>query len=73
MYATLGTLMIKFGFGSYEETVDRALNGDETSNQVLQYLAECFGKAFAIVINLFDLNNIVLFGEYAYHAELLTE
>ena len=73
MYATLGALMSKFGIGSYEETVDRALNGDETSNEVLQYLAECFGKAFVIAINLFDLNNIVLFGEYAYHAELLTE
>lgn len=73
MYATLGALISKFGIGSYEKTVDRALNGDETSNEVLQYLAECFGKAFVIAINLFDLNNIVLFGEYAYHAELLTE
>jgi len=72
-YATLASLKKRFGFDSYEQLVDTAINGDEKSIEVLDYLVNVLGTAFVAAVNLFDLEKIILCGEYAYKSDFLTK
>ncbi len=72
LYATADALKKRFPTMKYEQAADRAQAGDEQAGAVLRYLADRFGKAFVTAINLFDLDTIVMFGEYSYRSHLLT-
>lgn len=71
LYATLDALKKTFGFDRYESVVDGANAGDERSLRILDYLAERLACALTGAINLFDVDSVVLFGEYSYRPELL--
>ncbi len=71
LYATLDALKRTFGFDRYESVVDGAISGDERSLRILDYLAERLACALVGAINLFDVDSVVLFGEYSYRPELL--
>lgn len=72
-YATLSALKKRFGFTSYSEIVDAAEKGEVKAKQVLAFLIDTLGSAFVGAVNLFDLDKIILYGEYSYKAELLTK
>lgn len=70
-YATLSALQARFGFSSYAEMVDGALSGSPAHQAAFSFLVDTLGAAFVGAVNLFDLDRIVLFGEYAYRADRL--
>lgn len=72
-YASLEAMKARFDFEEYREIVDRAEQGDNTANAILQDLVTHMGMALVGSVNLFDLESIVIFGEYAYRAEILTK
>ena len=72
-YATLSSLKKRFGFEKYEEIVDLAQNGDESTLEVIEFITEALGIAFVGAVNLFDLDKIVLYGEFSYKSDFLTE
>ena len=72
-YATLSALKVKFGFTSYEAVVDSAIKGDNESIRITDYLVNALGTAFVAVVNLFDLDKIILYGEYSYKSEYITK
>ena len=63
----------KFGFESYNEVVDSAYEGDPLGLEVVEYVAKYFGAALVNVINLFDLDMIVFYGDYNYRPEMLID
>lgn len=71
LYATLFVIQSKFEFSSYQQVVDDAYNGNLNSINIIKYIAEKLSFAFIHAINLFDLNEIILFGEYDYKPSLL--
>lgn len=72
-YATLSALKNRFGFERYENVVDSALAGDEKSQQIIDYIVNALGTAFVTAVNLFDLDKIILYGEYSYKSQFITE
>lgn len=72
-YATLSYLKTRFGFESYEQIVDLAKAGDKKGLEVIGFLAKTLGRAFVCAVNLFDLDRIILYGEFSYGAEFLTK
>lgn len=71
-YATLQAMKERFGFERYDVLVDRAEQGDETAQAVREELVTRIGAALVNSVNLFDVDTVILFGEYAYHADELT-
>lgn len=71
-YVTLSAVRERFGFAAYEEVADRAAAGDAAAEAVLDYVGERLGTALVSSVNLYDLDAVVLFGEYAYRAGLMT-
>lgn len=72
-YVTLQALKTRFGFQSYEEIVDGAESGNEKATAAMRDLVMRMGTALVNSVNLFDVDTVVLFGEYAYHAKRLTD
>ena len=72
-YATLKALKARFGFESYETVIDDAYLNKPYALNIVEYLVDCLSSAFVNVVNLFDLDSIILFGEYAYRNELLID
>lgn len=72
-YATLSALKKRFGFEDYEKIVDSAKAGDAKSLEIIDFLAKTLGRAFVGAVNLFDLDRVVIYGEYSYGAEFLTK
>lgn len=70
-YISLGALKQKFGFESYEKMVDDAYMGDRNSCDVLKYIAVEFSAALTSAINLFDLDEIVIHGQFSYRSSKL--
>ncbi len=71
LYITLSALKEKFGFETYEEVVDRAYAKDEKALEILEYLARILSFSLINVINVLDLNEILLHGEFNYKPTLL--
>lgn len=71
LYATLQALKDRFAFESYEDLMNNAIKGNEKAMQAISFLVDHLGMALAVSTNLFDLDRIVLFGEYSYRANLL--
>ena len=72
-YATLAALKSRFGFEDYTQIVDLAKAGDKKALEIIEFLANTLGRAFVGAVNLFDLDRIVLYGEYSYGADFLTK
>ncbi len=72
-YATLSSLQNRFGFSSYQSMVEGAESGNQDDKKAFSFLVETLGAAFVNAVNLFDLDQIILFGEYDYRAHLLSE
>ncbi len=70
-YATLSALKRRFGFESYEAVADAAAAGDGEGGKIVAFLVNALGTALVDSVNLYDLDRVVLFGEYAYRAEML--
>lgn len=70
-YATLSALQKRFGFSHYADMIDGALAGEPRHQAAFSFLVDTLGAAFVGAVNLFDLDRIVLFGEYAYRADRL--
>ena len=60
-----------FHFDSYERLVDNAYLGDRDSDAVLDYIARELSYAVVNVTNLFDLDAVVLYGEFSYRPQRL--
>ncbi len=72
-YATLSALKNRFGFESYNEIADLFGNGDSKAEKVIEFLVNTLSGALVGAVNLFDLDRIILYGEYNYKCEILTE
>ncbi len=70
-YATMAALRQRFGFADYAAVVDAAYRGDPTSREILAYQARHLAAGLVTSVNLFDLDSIVLYGEFNYRPELL--
>ena len=70
-YATLSNLRERFSLDSYETVADAAANGNPQALEVLDFLAGRLGMALVNCVNLYDLDRVVMYGEYAYRGELL--
>ena len=71
LYAPLSAMKRRFGFASYPAVIDAAIRGEGEEQQILAFLVQKIGAALATAVNLFDLDRIILYGEYAYRAEHL--
>lgn len=72
-YATLSALKQRFAFSSYADIADSAEAGDKKSLEILDFLINTLGAAFVSAVNLFDLDKIILYGEYAYKGTWLAK
>ena len=72
-YVTLSALKNRFGFESYNEIADLFENGDSNAEKVIEFLVNTLSGALVGAVNLFDLDRIILYGEYNYKCEILTE
>ena len=45
--------------------------GDREANTVLAYIADCFSCAIINSVNLFDLDGVVIHGQFSYRGERL--
>ena len=70
-YVSMKALKEAFHFDSYERLVDNAYLGDRDSDAVLDYIARELSYAIVNVTNLFDLDAVVLYGEFSYRPQKL--
>lgn len=71
VYATLKAFKKRFKVDSYEKLMDDAIKNIPYAVEAIDFLAKCFAGAFVNAINLFDLDSIVISGEYNYKPSLL--
>ncbi|MBQ4573810.1 MAG: ROK family transcriptional regulator [Clostridia bacterium] len=72
-YVSMKALKARFEFDSYERLVDNAYIGDRTSLEVIDFIAKCLSAAMVNAINFFDLDRVILCGDFAYRNELLLQ
>ncbi|MBQ8549959.1 MAG: ROK family transcriptional regulator [Clostridia bacterium] len=72
-YVSLSALKEHFGFTDYKQKVDMAYEGDEEALSVLRYITTYLGSGLVSAVNLFDLDAVILHGDYSYRPELLNE
>lgn len=70
-YATMAALKRRHGFNNYCEVVDKAILGDTASCEIIYDLVKCLGSALVNTTNLYDLDEIVIYGEFSYHCDYL--
>ena len=71
-YAMLSSLRLRFPFRRYEDMVDGVQAGDPVAQKAFDQLVSYLGTALVNSVNLYDLDAVVLYGEYSYQSELLT-
>ena len=76
-YISIRALQERFGIFSYSELVDDAYMGDKSACDMLEYIADELSCAITNTINLFDLDAVIIYGQFCYRSEkllaLLTE
>ena len=72
-YINIKALQEKFGFSSYEKMVDDAYMGDKESISILEYIADEFSCAIANMVNMFDLDGVIIYGQLSYRNEKLAK
>ena len=70
--ATLSAVSHRFKFDDFYKVVDKWEVGDKKALKVLDFLTQSLGTALVAATNLYDLDSIVLYGEYSYKGEILT-
>lgn len=70
-YVSINALRERFGFTYYERIVDDAYLGDSEAIKVIQYLADELSCGLINAVNLLDLDEIIIYGEYSYRSEML--
>ncbi len=70
-YVSLAALKTKFGFAHYHEIVDMAYSGEQKALAVLEYICTYLGSGLVTAVNLFDLDAVILHGDYSYKPQLL--
>ncbi len=71
-YVSLAALKERFGFADYKhEIVDAAYEGEKQALEVLRFITSYLGSGLVSAINLFDLDAVILHGDYSYRPELL--
>ena len=73
LYVPLSAMKRRFGFTSYPAVVDAAIKEKTEEKRILTFLVQKIGAALATAVNLFDLDCIVLYGEYTYRSDYLLE
>ena len=72
-YISMSALREKFGITSYTKLMDDAYMGDRASLRVLEYISSEFSCAIANAVNLFDLDAVIIYGEFSYRNEKLRQ
>lgn len=72
-YASLDAVKEKFGFPHYSEIVDKAYLGDEKSINILKYIVDHLGSGLVTAVNMFDLDAVLLHGDYSYRPEMIND
>lgn len=72
-YATMAALKQRHGFQDYSSVIDLAIKGDAASSKIINDLVKCLGAALVNATNLYDLDEIILFGEYSHRCDYLCE
>ncbi len=71
-YISLRALQERFGISSYSELVDDAYMGDKGACDMLEYISDELSCAITNSINLFDLDGVIIYGQFCYrHQKLL--
>ncbi len=72
-YATMSALKQRHGFQDYSKVIDLAIKGDAASSKIINDLVKCLGAALVNATNLYDLDEIIVFGEYSHRCDYLCE
>jgi hypothetical protein len=67
----MAALKKRFGFDDYDALVDRACKKDPRALEALNYEADCLPARSRTRRNLFDLDSIILYGEFQLRPQLL--
>lgn len=70
-YASLDAVKKKFGFEHYRDMVELAYEGDEKALEIMEYIVGYLGAGLVTAINLFDLDAVILHGDYSYKPRLI--
>ena len=72
LYVSASSLQKRFKFNDLYAVIDKWEIGERKALKILDFLTESFGTALVTATNLYDLDSIVLYGEYSYKGEILT-
>lgn len=72
-YATMTALKQRHGFDDYNKVIDSAIKGDAASSKIINDLVKCLGAALVNATNLYDLDEIIVFGEFSHRCDYLCE
>ena len=70
-YVSLDAVKQKFGFDDYRDIVNKAYLADEYATGILRYIACYLRCGLVTAVNLFDLDAVILHGDYSYRPQLL--
>ena len=70
-YITEKALINRFGIESYSATAQKAAEGDEESQRIIDYVAKLLAGGIINALNLMDLKTVIIGGELNSHHELL--
>ena len=72
-YVSIKALRERFGFTYYERVVDDAYLGDPEAIKEIDYIADEFSCGIINAVNLLDLDEVVMYGEYSYRSDMLCD
>ncbi len=72
-YATMAALKQRHGFDDYSKVIDAAIKGDAASSKIINDLVKCLGAALVNATNLYDLDEIIIYGEFSHKNDYLCE
>ena len=73
LYATMTALKSRYGFDDYKKVADDAAAGERYACEIMDDLTACLTGSLVNAVNLFDLDTVVLYGEYAYRGDRLAK
>lgn len=73
LYATMAALKSRYGFDDYQKVADDAAAGEPYACEIMDDLTARLTGSLVNAVNLFDLDTVVLYGEYAYRGDRLAK
>lgn len=70
-YATLSSLKERFGLKDYPSLIEGYLKGKRGEKKAFRFLVDTLSAALVGAVNLFDLDKIIIRGEFDYKPEIL--